>query len=74
MADTRTDAEIKACNLHAALSSLLESYKDLRNDTNSWPMVEYDSDPDKIAEKALFENAPLADWEPPVTTNDVGGA
>jgi hypothetical protein len=63
-ADKRTDAEIKAFNLHTALRSLLEDYKELVHDTNSEPTFESENDADKKAERALYDNAPLADWEP----------
>jgi hypothetical protein len=62
------DAEAKAVNLHSALSSLLESYLDLRKDTNSEPTFESENDPDKRAERALFDNRPLADWETSAAT------
>lgn len=55
-------AETKAFNLHRALSALLDDYKHLAKDTNSEPMGEDLTV--KNAEAALFENRPLADWEP----------
>lgn len=65
MTDTRTDSEIKAYNLHCALQSLLESYKYIVDKTNSEPLFENDSDPDKVTGRVLYDNMPLADWEPP---------
>lgn len=65
MTDDRIDSEIKAYNLHCALQRLLESYKYIVNKTNSEPLFESDNDPDKIAGRALYDNMPLADWEPP---------
>lgn len=67
MTDTRTEAEIKAYNLHCALRSLLLDYQELVKDTNSEPTFESESDADKQAERALYDNMPLADWEPPAT-------
>lgn len=56
--------ERKAFNLHAALTRLLGSYIHMRKDTSSEPMFDDDpTDPVNRAEKALFENRPLADWE-----------
>lgn len=66
MTDHRTEAEIKAYNLHCALQSLLHHYKYIVDKTNSEPLFESDSDPDKVAGRALYDNMPLADWEPPL--------
>lgn len=60
-----SDAERKAYNLHVALRSLLDAYLDLQKDTNREPLDEdSENNPDKRAERALYDNAPLADWEP----------
>jgi hypothetical protein len=68
--DIRTDAERKAYNLHVALSDLLRHYTELLKDTDSWPTFESPNDPDNVAGRALFDNAPLADWEPPTPMED----
>lgn len=62
MEASTSDAETKAVNLHAALSRLVEDYRELVKDTNSEPTF---GEPEAIvkAERALFENRPLADWE-----------
>lgn len=60
--DMTTTAETKVVNLHAALTLLLEAHKDLIKDTNSEPAFGEDQNVTD-AERALFENRPLADWE-----------
>lgn len=57
-----TEAETKAFNLHIALSRLLRRYRRLIKDTNSEPTFGEDESVTE-AEKALFENRPMADWE-----------
>jgi hypothetical protein len=57
------DAETAAVNLHRELRALLDSYLELRKDTNSEPTFESEHDPDKRAERALYNHRPLADWE-----------
>lgn len=74
LVDNRSDAEIKAYNLHYALRALVIDYQELVKDTNSEPTFESDGDADKMAERALYDNMPLADWEPPtpaVASNEV---
>jgi hypothetical protein len=63
LGEETSTAETKAFCLHAALSSLLEYHKHLIRDTNSEPTF---GEPEEVtaAERALFENRPLADWEP----------
>jgi hypothetical protein len=53
--------ERKAFNLHAAMTRLLDQYKRLQKETNSEPLFENSVVDD--AERALFNNRPLADWE-----------
>jgi hypothetical protein len=54
------EAERKAFNLHASLSDLLRSYEEISPLPNPGTV-----DPIAArAERALFENRPLADWEP----------
>jgi hypothetical protein len=56
-----TEAERKAVNLHAALTSLLNYYKGLAKDCGHDPIN--GDEAVEMAESALFENRPLADWE-----------
>ena len=49
-------AEINAVNLHDALDRLLTEYKQLSRDAETDHAVE-------SAERALYDYAPLADWE-----------
>ena len=72
------DAKLKAIRLHAAFTVLLDHYKDLVKDTNSEPAFGKNVEIE-IAEKELFANRPLADWEqltvweqPTVIDNDKG--
>lgn len=56
---SETEAQAKAVHLHDALAHLLDRYRDvIRGSTWS---DDYDDIP--RAERALFENRPLADWE-----------
>lgn len=56
------DVRARAFNLHAALSQLLEAHKELIKDTNSEPTFGQ-SQSVTDAERALWENRPLADDE-----------
>jgi len=64
MADDRTDAEIKAYNLHTELQSLLYCYEKLLRQTDSEPLFGRDLAAER-AGKALYDNRPFAEWEPP---------
>ena len=71
MGDTRTEAEIKAFNLHVALTEALRGLEYLVDKTNSEPT--FGEHPDiESARRALFENRPMADWEPPPAREHVG--
>jgi hypothetical protein len=73
MVDERTDAEIKAFNLHVELQALLYSYNYLVRVTNSEPTFGEDVSAVR-AGRALYDNMPLADWEPPQPVVAVGGS
>jgi hypothetical protein len=70
MSDDRTDAEIKAFNLHTELEALLYSYRYLIKVTNSEPTFGEDASAER-AGRALYDNMPLADWEPPQPCSDI---
>lgn len=63
MTDSRTEAEIKAYNLHTELEALLYSYKKLVKVTNSEPAFGEDVIAER-AGRALYDNMPKAEWEP----------
>lgn len=67
MIDDRTESEIKAYNLHVELEALLYSYNKLVKGTNSEPTFGEDVNATR-AGRALYDNRPLADWEPPTST------
>jgi hypothetical protein len=61
------NAETKAYNLHTELSALLEVHKELIRQTNSEPLFGV-TEAVARAERVLFVNAPMADWEPSTLT------
>jgi hypothetical protein len=66
------NAETKAVNLHKALSALLERYRELLKDTDREPLFSQDIGV-TLAEAALYDNRPLADWEVTTVTQDNRG-
>jgi hypothetical protein len=59
-------AEAKAFNLHCALRDLLAAHKELIRDTNSEPTFG-EAEAVTSAERALFDNRPMAAWETTLT-------